>query len=286
MRGIENLVYFSTTDGKVLTQQQAELSEGLFSMVNPNKAIIEDGYVVNYKEILEQINESARKASMLDRTYEEIQTSQKRTYDNDEIEKLYQKSKLERQAEQERHHNKRMLNKELKAISKKKIKKCIGFFLAGFVAGSLTFSSTFGLPAFKAATELHNASEMMTEALDDEEPIQDVVARHTHRTQDNKGFWYDNYAIAQELKTLPDYLLDAAIYYTYSQMDPFEDGNIDEVIAYLTEYKSLEDYIKNGLHFVDENGNADIDEFIKYGKQQLTGKSEMIKDIIEEKGGR
>lgn len=305
MNQINELIYYSPVDGKVLSEQEARNinspHHGKFRIVNSRKAIIENGYVINYQDLLykplSQI-ENDKKTEVLNQSYKEIKTMlgediQKEDpyaiiveYEDDKIEKMYRKSKMERQIEQARLREKRNINKEHKIAAKKRFQRARNIVIGSFLAGAITATAVFGVPAVKETMTANDTQLAMTEVLNPEMPTQDLVNKHTHRTDDRKNFFYDNISIAKDIMTLDPLLFDAELYAVYLHMGPYADGNIDEVVRYATGYDSLGDYVIS-KGFIDENGNADMNAYNSFGKNELTNKNQYARNYAEQsKGGK
>ena len=113
-----------------------------------------------------------------------------------------------------------------------------------------------------------------------------IVARNTHRTDNMQGYWYDNYAIAQDIVTMvPDAAFDATLFTIYKDMGPnAENAYIDNFGRVITAVgrlaspdenplayartsgcSSFEDFAtKNG--FVDEHGLPSREKYIEFGE--------------------
>ena len=141
-------------------------------------------------------------------------------------------------------------------------------------------------------------------------PSYGIVKNNTHRTDDNQGFWYDNYAIAEDIiDLLPDSAFDATLYTVYLDMGPnvsnaYIDnfgrvisacGQIaspsDDPIAYsrTSDCHSFEDFArKNG--YVDENGEPSMEVYQKFGMEAVRNYQaygiNAISDEAPQLGGR
>lgn len=144
--------------------------------------------------------------------------------------------------------------------------------------------------------------------------ITSIVKHNTHPTNDHQQYWYDNYAIAEDIINLiPDAAFDAALYTVYLDMgsnvsneyiDNF--GRVisscgrlaspsDNPIAYArtSDCHGFEDFArKNG--YVDENGEPSMEAYNAFGLSaakdyQKYGKMAVNNNMSEEKpqfGGR
>ena len=133
-----------------------------------------------------------------------------------------------------------------------------------------------------------------------------IVKNNTHPTDDRQGFWYDNYAIAEDMiNLLPDDAFDATLYTVYLDMGPnvsndYVDnfgrvisacGRIaspsDDPIAYsrTNDCHNFEDFArKNG--FVDENGEPSMEAYQKFGLEAVKSYHNFLTEEEPQLGGR
>lgn len=87
------------------------------------------------------------------------------------------------------------------------------------------------------------------------------VVENTHRTEDNKGYWYDTQAIASDLASSKDY--DDDVYGAYYRVnaDGYNvDGTMNDIISQSSDYTDFKDYLRSqGL--IKEDGTIDVNKY-------------------------
>ena len=182
------------------------------------------------------------------------------------------------------------------------------------LTGIITITAYTGIEhVVKKANEGKNLSdtrESISTLLSDSQDSTSIVKRHTYRTDDKQGFWFDNYAMAEDIiNILPDSAFDAALYTVYLDMgqnvsneyiDNFGRvisacGRIaspsDDPIAYsrTNNCHNFEEFArKNG--FVDENGEPSMEAYKAFGLTAIKSYQNFginaINDEAPEFGGR
>ena len=87
------------------------------------------------------------------------------------------------------------------------------------------------------------------------------VDENTHRTEDNKGYWYDTTTIASDIASSNDY--DDNIYGAYYKIDSNGAnvfGTMNDIIAKSSDYTDFTDYLRDhGL--LKDDGTIDINKY-------------------------
>jgi len=95
------------------------------------------------------------------------------------------------------------------------------------------------------------------------------VVENTHRTEDNKGYWYDTTAIASDLASSSNY--DDDVYGAYYKVnaDGYNVlGTMDDIIAQSSDYPDFTNYLKeHGL--VKADGSIDVDKYMAQASMDL-----------------
>ena len=89
----------------------------------------------------------------------------------------------------------------------------------------------------------------------------EIATENKHRTDDNKGFWYDTNAISSELNTYSnnDTLFDLALYSVYNDISYNRTENMDRIVKKLG-FDSFNDYLsKKGYNNLSEYENSMIE---------------------------
>ena len=152
--------------------------------------------------------------------------------------------------------------------------------------------------------DLSATRESISTVLSDSNDSTSIVKRHTHRTDDKQGFWFDNFAMAEDLiNKLPDEAFDAALYTIYLDMgrnvsneyiDNFGRvinacGTIaspsDDPIAYsrTNNCHNFEEFArKNG--FVDANGEPSMEAYKAFGITSVKSYHNFGVNVVTEEG--
>lgn len=183
-------------------------------------------------------------------------------------------------------HKKNITREKIqKDILKKKLIKCSLYI--GLIAG------TFNL-ATSVSTAISNAPTVVIDEYIDENGL-NIVSRNTHRTEDNRNYYYSHQQIAKEIlrSDNQEFLIyicfremDSKTYEKYSNQ---EVRNMDDVFYQLNkqsendsvykEYDSFKEYlIKSG--YSNNNGDPDYKMYDHYMQERL------LRIIQNEKGGK
>ena len=87
------------------------------------------------------------------------------------------------------------------------------------------------------------------------------VDENTHRTEDNKGYWYDTDSIASDIVSSNDY--DDNIYGAYYKIDSNGAnvfGTMNDIIAKSSDYTDFKDYLKDH-DLLKDDGTIDINKY-------------------------
>lgn len=238
---ISNMIYFSTIDGKVLSKEEALQNNVNSSAIHEEKALIENGYVTNFQELIKKMEESIQKAKMLDESYLEINRMQGKevttepasvitlSYGDSEVDKLYRKSKMERTIKTARERKTYQLEKEEHQKRKNNFIREVKIGVA-IIALSLGIShAPHAVEAYKTITTEKDSHALIEAMLDDPDVPGNYVSENAHRTDDNLNWWYDWDGIANSINELDEGLRDLALYDMETRMGPFAYGNADEV---------------------------------------------------------
>ena len=138
---------------------------------------------------------------------------------------------------------------------------------ASFIAGGLTVGGIDKI--------IDNAEENSYSGDYAYEFQKNVINENTHRTYDNKGYWYDYEAIAEyiEKSASPDVL----VYLCYVNMDSIHTGRVLKHLG----YESFTDYMAK-KNFKDEDEYADTMRRVISDAENLDGKESELNQMLSE----
>ena len=144
------------------------------------------------------------------------------------------------------------------------------------VAVAVTLVATGGGIGISRAVSDLKQSNISKEAV---APYVEMVGDNSYRTDDNKGFWYDTDAIADNVVKADD--IDVGIYGAYKGMRMNTNANMNKVVSRIgnkedspIKVTSWEDYLKS-KGFTDKDGNISTDKYEEAMQQYIVAKLNM-----------